>query len=359
MGLLQLKVQGFRNLEAVDVPCAAGLNAISGPNASGKTSLLEAIYFLSRGRSFRTRRPGELIGHNAHYLRLVATLEGAGETRHTLGVERSAKAFTARLDGEAVTALTALADALPVLLLSPTSHLLLEGGPGLRRRFIDWGLFQGEPDFLATWRRFRTALRHRNAALKANAADRALLPWERELAAAAATLDHQRQAFCEALERALGPFLLATLGAPSAVVNYRRGWPAGADLGRLLAEGRGGDRRLGHTRLGPQKADFAVVVDGHSAAERLSRGQQKLLVIALVLAQAQLYQSCRGRPCVLLIDDLPAELDAHHRGRILSCLAATPHQLFITAIEPIHLFEAPWRAVHHLALEAGQVRKML
>ncbi|HMZ11772.1 MAG TPA: DNA replication and repair protein RecF, partial [Plasticicumulans sp.] len=116
-------------------------------------------------------------------------------------------------------------------------------------------------------------------------------------------------------------------------LDYRRGWPAGQPLGEVLAEAREGDRRAGHTRHGAHRADFAVRLDGRPPGEALSRGQHKLLVAALVLAQAALYRETCGRPCVLLVDDLPAELDGAHRSRFVERLAATGAQVFVTAIE--------------------------
>ncbi|WP_347278808.1 DNA replication/repair protein RecF [Plasticicumulans sp.] len=331
--LARLEIADFRNLAAVRLDCAPGLNLISGDNAAGKTSLLEAVYLLGRARSFRTQRPAELIRRGAAHWRLVARL-GADGSAGTLGLQRDGAQFTARLNGAPLPSLAELARVLPVLLLTPDSHRLLDDGPRPRRRFLDWGVFQRDAGFLAHWRRCQLALRQRNAALRQPAMLRSLPGWEAELVSAAGPLDAARAGFVEALAAAAQPQLQALLDTDLRLtLDYRRGWPAGQPLGEVLAEAREGDRRAGHTRHGAHRADFAVRLDGRPPGEALSRGQHKLLVAALVLAQAALYRETCGRPCVLLVDDLPAELDGAHRSRFVERLAATGAQVFVTAIE--------------------------
>ena len=353
-----LDIVAFRNLRRISLSCAPGLNLLVGPNASGKTSLLEALYFLGRGRSFRTRQPRELIQIDAPAFRVAAVMNGADGRRVPVGVERGPRDLVARIGGAPTRSLAQLARQVPVLLLNPDSHRLLEDGPQQRRRFMDWGLFHAEPGFLDAWRRYGAALRHRNAALRSGSADRVVDAWDGELAAAAAILDRLRETFCEALGSVLEPLAGATLGEMAVRVDYRRGWPlepSGRDCDGWPRAGRDQDRQQGHTRLGPHRADFTVRVAGRSPAEGLSRGQQKLLVIALVLAQAELYRRHAGDACILLIDDLPAELDPGNRARVMRALAALDTQLFATAIEPGLLDAAAWREPRTFHLAAGEI----
>ena len=362
MRVATLDITGFRNLRPVRIDCSPGLNLLIGPNASGKTSLLEALYVLGRGRSFRARQPRELIQTDAPWFRVVAVLDDGAGRRRPVGIERGPRELAVRIDGAPTRSLADLARRVPVLLLNPDSHRLLEDGPRQRRRFMDWGLFHAEPTFIDAWRRYETALRHRNAALRAGAADRAVDAWDGELAAAATTLDRLRDAFCTALEGTLGPLAVRTLGEVGVGVDYRRGWPLEPferDFAAWLRAGRGADRQQGHTRLGPHRADFTLRVAGQAPAAALSRGQQKLLVIALLLAQADLYRRRLGEACILLIDDLPAELDSGNRARVSRALAELDTQLFVTAIEPGLLDVAPWRAAKTFALTGGEVREMV
>lgn len=355
MHIATLDISGFRNLDSIRMECSPGLNLVVGPNASGKTSLLEALYFLGRGRSFRTRQPRELIQTNASAFRVVAILQTGDGQRTPVGLERDVRELTARIGGAPTRSLAELARQTPVLLLNPDSHRLLEDGPQQRRRFMDWGLFHAEPGFLDAWRRYGSALRHRNAALRCGAANRVVDAWDGELAAAT-VLDRLRGAFCEALEGVLKRFVEETLVGLEVRIDYRRGWPLEPperDFPEWLRAGRDQDRQQGHTRLGPHRADFAVRIDGRPPSEALSRGQQKLLVIALVLAQAELYRCHVGDACILLIDDLPAELDAANRARVMRILAALDVQLFVTAIEPGLLDVAPWREARTFHLFQG------
>ncbi len=357
-----LEIKNFRNLQSIILECSSSLNLIVGKNASGKTSLLEALYFLGRGRSFRTRRIRELIRRGETTFRIVARLsEMEGGVLIPVGIQRNCHHFTVRINGEPAQSLAQLAMQVPVLLLNPDSHRLLEGGPQHRRRFMDWGLFYAEPEFWPAWKRYGIILRNRNAALRSHYPDRAMDMWDKQLVATAVILDNLRNIFCSALRSTLKPLVQETLELQELEVDYHRGWSQekDADLLELLRRNRNQDRHHGYTRIGPQRADFKIKLAGRTVTEQLSRGQQKLLVIALVLAQACLYRENRGSSCILLIDDLPAELDRLHRSRILNCLARMNIQLFITAIEEQTFSTAKWDNTHIFKIDHGVISNML
>lgn len=184
-------------------------------------------------------------------------MTGGDGRRVPVGIERDARELTARVGGVPTRSLAELARQTPVLLLNPDSHRLLEDGPRQRRRFMDWGLFHAEPGFLDAWRRYDVALRHRNATLRAHAADRVVDAWDGELSAAAALLDRLRESFCKALGSVLRPLTGATLGEIAVEVEYRRGWPW-SRLNTISHRGCGqGARRIanrvipGSDRTGP------------------------------------------------------------------------------------------------------------
>jgi DNA replication and repair protein RecF len=351
-----LEVDNFRNLRQIRLGCSPGLNLIIGANASGKTSLLEALYFLGRGRSFRTLRVQDLICKGASAFRIFAVmLDTESRRRVPVGIQRSPEELSARIDGTPIRSLAELAIHTPILLLNSNSHRLLEGGPQQRRRFMDWGLFHSEPTFMETWKRYGTALRHRNAALRASAADRTVDAWDEELVKAARALDCLRESFCQLLQEALVSLIALILEDKPLQVEYRRGWVEyrDKDLLTLLHDAREQDRRNGYTRWGPHRADFIVKLNGETASGYISQGQQKLLIIALMLAQAGLYRARNGSSCILLIDDLPAELDSCHREKVMACLARTDSQLFITAIESGSLVTEAWSGVRVFKLKQG------
>lgn len=360
MPLVKLDIVGFRNLDPVGLDCATGLNLITGANAAGKTSVLEAIYFLSRGRSFRTPRIRDLLRQNERSLRVVAKVRAEIGSRPVVaGVAYDGIRSVARVDGEPVRTLAELTARLPVLLLNPDSHRLLDDGPQQRRRFLDWGLFHAEPGFWSVWRRYHGALRQRNAALRAGQPQRALAAWEGELAVAAERLDWLRRDFCQALAAELAPLLETLLGSQPVAIEYQRGWPKDRALAAILRDELDADRRQGHTRRGPHRADFTVRLDGEAATLQLSRGQQKLLVIALILAQARLYRLRREHACTLLIDDLPSELDPANRERVIRCLGEQAIQLFVTAIEDDALDPSTWSEGRGFRIAHGRIEEVI
>jgi len=355
-----LEIDNFRNLHQVTLECGPGLNLIVGANASGKTSLLEAMYFLGRLRSFRTTQVRELIRNDAERFRIRAKIAAAVDARRIpLGIERDAHVLTARIDGAPARSLAELALQVPVLLLNPASHRLLEDGPQQRRRFMDWGLFHSEAGFFEVWKNFSAVLRQRNATLRMSTDLRSVSAWDTEFVHQAIRLDRYRAQYCEALETLLTEIVAPISELSPVAVDYRRGWLEGQDLHEILHAAREQDRRHGYTRSGPQRADFLLRVQGRAAAERLSRGQQKLLVIALVVAQASLYRRHRGHACILLVDDLPAELDPSYRSRALAMLATLDSQLFVTALDSALLQDLTVSNPTQFEICDGKLRKMV
>lgn len=358
MFVSSLEVDSFRNLQHLYLQCSPGLNLIVGKNASGKTSILEALYFLSRARSFRTQNVGDLIHNGNSAFRIVANITDQIIGYHIpLGIQWSPQEIHVRANGTPIRSLAQLAMHLPILLLNSHSHRLLEEGPQHRRRFIDWGLFHTEPTFMMAWKRYHKALRNRNVALRENAPDRTIEAWDQELAVTAVVLESLREAFCRILQEHLAPLIAMMLQDVSLTVDYRRGWDEGQrrDLLTVLRESRAQDRRNGYTRSGPHRADFILRLNNRGATEYLSRGQQKLVVIALILAQANLYRVRKASSCILLIDDLPAELDDLHVGKVMRCLMGIESQFFITAIEADSLDIRNWSSASVFNLKQGQV----
>src|SRR5271156_2642002 len=180
MSLRRLQVTDFRCLQSAAVDLDSRFTLISGANASGKTSLLEAIYVLGRGRSFRTRRLEHLIRRGSDRFVVFGEVESF-DRRVSLGVEGSAAGVRARLSGAKVGSLAELALWLPVQIIDPEIHRLIEEGPSRRRRFLDWGVFHVEPRFVDDWQRFQQTLKQRNAALKSRQPRAVVSAWEGDL----------------------------------------------------------------------------------------------------------------------------------------------------------------------------------
>jgi DNA replication and repair protein RecF len=332
MTLARLEIDEFRCLERVRLGLDSRYNLFVGPNASGKTSLLEAVFFLGRGRSFRTRRLDRLVRQGQDAFRIVGWVEAGGHTT-VLGVGGDRRSTEIRIGGAAAAGAGELAAHFPPQIIDPEIHKLLEEGPHRRRRFLDWGVFHVEHTFLETWQRYHRALRQRNAALKAGSDPAAARAWEPEIMAAGAHLDEIRRAYLAVL----GPVLLALgerlLGLP-VTLAYHAGWAAGETLSEALERSLDRDRRYGITHVGPHRADVTAQVDGHVARERVSRGQQKLLAAALTIAQLSVQEARAPGTGALLLDDPAAELDAANLGRLLEVVRELKVQLFVTALRP-------------------------
>lgn len=357
-GLLQrVGVRDFRCFTALDVSPGSGLNILGGANGAGKTSFLEALFFLSRGRSFRTGDWKNLWRQGAAGFEIHAAVQ-SGQRLVNIGVARGSEERQSRVDGQPAESQAELAAVLPVLLIDPHSHLLIEGGPGLRRQFLDWGVFHVEQPGVTEWRRYRRALRQRNALLREGAPPRMLSGWDRELAAAGTALDAGRRAFLARYTPVLQALLPKLLDDADVELRYRAGWPETRSLDEALRESAASDRARGATSVGPHRAEVGIRWNGVPAQERVSRGQQKLLAAALLLAQAQLYRATHSQSCLLLVDDPVAELDAKRLERFLEVLVDVAAQALLTCVEASPLIHAVPKA-KRFHVEQGSITEML
>jgi DNA replication and repair protein RecF len=341
VSLASLKIAGLRCLSEVALDFAPQLNLIHGPNGSGKTSILEAVFLVGRGRSFRTRHTDHLISRGSAQLQLFAQTVAPA---HRIGFEyRRDESYTARLDGGDVRSLAELPAAFFVEVIDPEVHRLVEGAPGERRRWLDWGVFHVEPAFLEHWLRFSRGLRQRNAALKQGAD---ATPWDAEIAVHGEQVASMRGQWFATVR----PFLVEAVGRLSGLEldwSYYRGWSNERSLAEALVEGRDRDRQRGSTLVGPQRSDVVVKVSGKAARESLSRGQQKLVAASMVLALLRQLREQQSTPPTLLLDDPAAELDAHRLAGLVQLVAELDCQLIITSLDPdLRIFGQPERVFH-------------
>ena len=352
MQIARLQVQDVRNLKQVALEQLRTINIFFGANGSGKTSLLEAVNLLLVGRSFRHAQLKPILREGASQC-VVFTELADGENRIALGMQRghSDKPII-KCNGERLKSAVELVRIVPVQLLNTEAFALLTGGPSGRREFMDWGLFHVEPKFYATWQHARRALHQRNSLIRHDKIDRSQLElWSREYARYGDELDGFRRDYIAALAprfRQILQELNPTLTERIAVV-YSRGWARDIDLEALLSDSIDRDIQQGFTRAGPHRADLKLQVGAHSAADTLSRGQIKLVVASLRIAQAELLFERIGRRCVFLIDDLPAELDKTHRHRLCAALERLAAQVLVTCIDKDDLIDC-WQAADQVAM---------
>jgi DNA replication and repair protein RecF len=357
MSLDALVIEDFRCVARAELELDSRCNLISGANASGKTSLLEAIFVLGRGRSFRTARTEILIRHGADGFTLAGKVAGAGRVR-PLGMRVGREGMEARVSGRPVNGLAELATVLPAQAIDPEVHRLVEGGPQERRRFIDWGVFHVEPSFVDHWRRYQRALRQRNAALRSHQVPAVVRAWDPELIEAGQLVADYRARYMGYLAPHVAEVGIRLLGEPVEIA-LNQGWSADRSLEEATRLAWPRDAERGLTHSGPHRADVTVRFAGAVARDRVSRGQQKLAAASLLLGQLRCDAEQGSDVAALLVDDPAAELDAANLEKLLAEVVSLPAQLFVTALDPHNpsLERLPARQRFHV--EHGSVTRLL
>jgi DNA replication and repair protein RecF len=348
----EVRLGAFRCFDSAQFQPGPGFNLVSGANASGKTSVLEALYLLGRGTSFRAVRTEAAIRFAADRATLFARLGLGAASRVGVEIAR-ATGLAIRVDGTPGTRAD-LARALPVQLLDPSSHDLVSGSPNDRRQFLDWGVFHVEQGFLPAWQRYRRALQQRNAALKARSG--APWAWDDTLVAEGELVDACRRRFMAQLEpraRAAGERLLGA----DIELSYQSGWAEGLDLAAAVAGSRERDLQVGTSHVGPHRSDIRIQVHTRRARDTVSRGQEKLVAAALTLGQVELVAAAREQRVVLLVDEPGADLDRTHLARLLANLADAPAQSFVTSLDPAAVTLPEGARRFHV--EHGEVQALL
>jgi DNA replication and repair protein RecF len=335
MSLTRFTVTAVRNLHPVTLSPSPRINILSGDNGSGKTSLLEAIHLLGLARSFRSTRLLPVIQYEQAQCTIFGQVQLGHGALSSLGISRDRQgAFQIRIDGQNARSAAQLAETLPLQLINPDSFRLLEGVPKVRRQFLDWGVFHVEPRFLPAWQRLQKALRQRNSWLRRGTLDSASqAAWDRELCLASDEIDGYRRSYIQALKPEFERVLAQLLEVSGLTLSYSRGWDKERDLSEVLSSSLLRDQQLGHTQAGPQRADLRIRHGAHNAVDILSRGQQKLVVCALKIAQGHLLNQTKRGQCIYLVDDLPSELDQQHRSALCRLLEDLDCQVFITCVD--------------------------
>lgn len=350
MSLAFVSAENVRCIEQAQLELHGGQNLIVGANGSGKTSLLEAIFLLGRGRSFRTRNTERLIRRGEE--QLVVFGRTGGDPERTLGV-RAARASptVAKIGGVFVASLAELSEVFPVQVIDPGVHKLVEESPLWRRRWIDWAVFHVEHGFVDAWTRYRRALQQRNAALRAGPEQAPA--WEPELSRLGEALADSRRRLLERLLPYWNETVVALTGR-DVELTYSQGWPRESTLAEALRSSRSRDDARGMTQFGPHRCDVHIRIEGRPARQVASRGQQKLIAAAMILAQLKMLRNEFRATPTLLLDDPAAELDADRLTAFIEQVRLLRCQLVLTSLRSDPgAFGAPERMFH---VEQGTVR---
>lgn len=389
MQVSRLSLQQFRTYDVLDIRIDAAGMRISGRNASGKTSFLEAIVMLSTTRSPRAVSDRDVIRWKSGmdlrvppYSRVEASIEtDSGPLIVGLTLEQDqGVAGQARkrflLDGQAVRAQDVVG-MLKCVLFTPEDVYLVSGPPAERRRQMDILISQIDRGYLSALSRFARIVTQRNGLLKSFARDRRhwrdaravteLSYWDEEFIASASYLVNARTIAAEKLSELIRSRSLALIDEamigfayaprmalpelPDSTAPIARRQTIAAALEQQLSSRRDEEFRRGMSLLGPQRDDFSYSIDERPLAQFGSRGQQRLGVVAYKLSEADLIREASGEPPVLLLDDVLSELDAVHRDLLLAAIAKDSCQLFVTSTDP--------KSLNHPALTGLQAVDVL
>ena len=328
MTLKVLSIEHLRNFITLHTELHPHLNLITGINGSGKTSFLESIYLLSCGKSFRTRETSTLINHEKSNLTIYA------ETfdNQSLAIQKSLTTSTImKVNDRSCLSASDLARFLPTQVFYQDVFQIIDAGPAVRRSLLDWGLFHVKHHYFDLWKNYRRALKQRNYLLRQKASRDAIVPWNQILSTLACEIHVLRQEYMEKLNTVFFQ-VLASLTQTPCSLHYYKGWDKKNEfksLETILNDSYTVDLQYQYTRYGSHQAELIFTSHEHKSKYYLSRGQQKVVLFALKIAQAKLLNS----PCLFLLDDLFAELDSTHTSKVLECILQSSGQFFITSHE--------------------------
>ncbi|MFY7698201.1 MAG: DNA replication/repair protein RecF [Legionella sp.] len=329
MILADLHIHALRNISTARLQLHPHCNLFVGPNGSGKTSLLESIYLLSTGRSFRTHEVSPLISHEHDRL----TVFGSMTDEQTISVQKlKSGSTTVRINRQSCLNSSELAYFFPSQICYQDIFQIIDSGPAIRRSMLDWGLFHVEPSYHKLWQDFKRVLKQRNALLKRKTNISELTPWNHLFVTLAEQLDLLRTNYISNLKTVFNE-TLSNLSQLSCSITYYKGWDkkeSGKSLSTTLLDCYDSDLQRQYSQYGPHQADILFYSTDFKAKQILSRGQQKIILIALKLAQTRLL----NKPCIYLLDDIASELDHVHLQRFLAYMFEQPYQFILTAIQP-------------------------
>lgn len=328
MALLEVQIKDVRNISNIRLHPSPKLNIIIGPNGSGKTSLLEALYLLSRARSFRTQNIKKVISSDKENLVVYAKINAQG-LDNKVAIKKGPTETQIRVNGKTEKKSSELSRYLHTHLIRPESQTLLERGSTARRSFVDWGVFHVKHDFLKTAKKYNQLLKQRNKLLKSKQLE-TLSAWDKKLVEYGIIITNERKLYVSKLERELKLITSDLISKIDIQVLYSGGWSDDISFEESLNKNLSRDVLYGYTTTGPHKSDIQVLVNGKPAQDFLSRGQMKLLVISLYLAQIKVMSELKGKSSCVLLDDLAAELDVENLKKVMMFLDKLDVQIFIT-----------------------------
>lgn len=324
--LKELYVRDFRNINSLAFEPGSKFNFICGPNGSGKTSVLEAIYCLARAKSFRTTQLGRAIREGASGFKI----KGNNDLHESVVFSKTNMDKKISLNEANLENIYQLIDFLPLVSVCADSESIINGGPTKRRSFFDSALFHVEHDYRKAWRDYHRALKQRNSAIKSNLSSSQVQVWDDVLCDTSKVIDGLRSEFSERIIERLEEKFIDEFSLPKLSFKYERGWRNEKSLREALSETFHRDRSFGFTGVGPHKANLLITYESKPVTDILSGGESKRLRYALQLALLNYLILETEKKCILLLDDMQAELDEPAIQKVLGYIGELNLQVFVT-----------------------------
>lgn len=332
MYISNLRLQNFRNIPFKSFDFKDNINFIVGKNGSGKTSILEAIYFLSHSRSFRSSQLNRIINHNADEFIIYTKSHNPDEITISISRKKNSNNIS-KLNSEIQKNHAEITRTLPIQLMNPESFNIINSGAQQRCKVLDWSAFYLDKTFLKIWQQTKFLVKQRNSALKQNYPYAYIVSIDKKLCEFANILDSKRQVYFTKLKPKIYEILSQFNPDLKLDIEYSRGWNSHKELSQILEESFDYDNRYKVTNHGPHKADIILTVNNKPIQDIFSRGQQKLLICAIKLAQGEIHNIENENKCIYLIDDITSELDNTHTQTLFNYLKKLKSQVFITTTE--------------------------
>lgn len=346
-----------RSLKDISVELSPNINLIIGDNASGKTTFLEAISLLSTGKSFRTSHISEVISHKENSVLISAQLKFNSSITN-IGIEKATNRSRIRINHQDVYSQAELSVHLPITSIHPDSVKLISGSPHDRRAYLDWLTFYTFPNFHNVWKEYKHILKQRNFCLRNRNHRYALDDWTLKLVELQPILNQQRMETINILKPIFIETSMNLLKRNIVDIELQTGLPKDIifkknELFDFYKSREEYDLKLQRTNSGVHRADIKITLNNKPAKECGSRGQIKLLVISLLIAQSTAVNK-NNNPGILMIDDLASELDDRNKDMLMNYLSSLEQQLFITSTKPFELKNEQHKVFH---VKHGKINK--
>ena len=334
MIISRLKIENLRNIENLDLELSPGINLFTGTNGAGKTSILEAIYLLSRNKSFRSLHTQHLIKKSKSYLLINASCQQDDKTHKSIGLLKTKTKTKHSINGKKIYKSSSIAKQILIGTITSNIHHLIEGGPVNRRRYLDWVVFHVEPEYLNVLQKYNYVLRQRNRALNANREQ--IYIWDEQLSVCANIINDMRIKVIQEIQSIFNSFLTNS-SLCEIDLEFKQGWTGKNEFFDQLKKKTKVDIQRGYTTIGPHRADLKIRQSSSDFTSVSSRGQQKLIGILLILSAVYLIKNKVEESPILLLDDIFVELDRSNASLVMDQISSSKPQIFMTSIDALDM----------------------